>query len=117
MQKVSIFAALLAALFASQAKAEMHEVEVTGGHVAGVAADGVVSFKGIPFAAPPIGRLRWTSPQPVNSWTGVKQAASFAPGCMQNASFTDSVRLRRSAKIASISMFGRRQKQPVTSCP
>ncbi len=88
MQKVSILAALVTALFASQANAEIGEVNVTGGRVAGVAADGVVSFKGIPFAAPPVGRLRWRSPQLVNSWSGVKQAASFAPGCMQNASFS-----------------------------
>ena len=88
MQKVSILAALVAALFASQANAEIREIEVTGGQVAGVAADGVTSFKGIPFAAPPVGRLRWRSPQPVKPWAGVKQAASFAPGCMQNASFT-----------------------------
>lgn len=88
MQKVSILAALAAAIFASQANAEIGEVAVTGGRVAGVAADNVVSFKGIPFAAPPVGRLRWRSPQPVNSWPGVKQAASFGPGCMQNASFT-----------------------------
>jgi para-nitrobenzyl esterase len=70
MQKVSIFAALIAVLFASEAKAEIREVEVTGGHVAGVAANGVVSFKGIPFAAPPTGRLRWRSPQPVKPWAG-----------------------------------------------
>ena len=88
MQKVSILAALAAAIFASQANAEIGEVAVTGGRVAGVAADNVVSFKGIPFAAPPVGRLRWRSPQPVNSWPGVKQAASFGPGCVQNASFT-----------------------------
>lgn len=88
MQKVSILAALIAALFASYANGEIREVEVTGGQVAGVAADGVVSFKGIPFAAPPVGRLRWRSPQPLKPWAGLKEAASFAPGCMQNASFT-----------------------------
>ena len=44
MQKVSILAALVTALFASQANAEIGEVNVTGGRVAGVAADGVVSF-------------------------------------------------------------------------
>ncbi|HTW65168.1 MAG TPA: carboxylesterase family protein [Bryobacteraceae bacterium] len=88
MQKASILAAFLAALFASQVNAEIRKVEVTGGRVAGAAADGVVSFKGIPFAASPVGLLRWRSPQPVEPWTGVKQAAAFAPGCMQNASFT-----------------------------
>src|SRR5215472_5495564 len=85
VQKLSILAAVLATVFGSHANAEISETDVTGGHLAGVSADGVVSFKGIPFAAPPVGPLRWRSPQPVKSWTGVKQASSFAPGCMQNS--------------------------------
>ena len=85
MHKVPVLAALSAALFVSHAVADIREAEVTGGRVAGVSADGVVSFKGIPFAAPPVGSLRWRSPQPVKSWTGVKEASSFAPGCVQNA--------------------------------
>lgn len=55
--------------------------------MAGVLADGVVSFKGIPFAAPPIGDLRWKEPQPVKSWSGEKKADTFGPSCMQDAIF------------------------------
>jgi hypothetical protein len=88
VQKVSILAALAAAFFVFHANAEVREADVTGGRVAGVSADSVVSFKGIPFAAPPVGPLRWRSPQPVKPWTGVKEAASFAPGCIQNAGLT-----------------------------
>lgn len=84
MQKLSILAAT-AAFFVSYANAEIREADVTGGRVAGISADGVVAFKGIPFAAPPVGPLRWRSPQAVKPWTGVKQASSFAPGCVQNA--------------------------------
>ena len=58
-------------------------VKVDGGELQGVVADGVVSFKGIPFAAPPVGDLRWRPPQPAAKWTGVRQAAEFGADCMQ----------------------------------
>ena len=58
-------------------------VRVDGGELQGVAAEGVVSFKGIPFAAPPVGDLRWRPPQPAAKWTGVRQAAEFGEDCMQ----------------------------------
>ena len=62
-------------------------VEVTGGTIEGVAEDDIIAFKGIPFAAPPIGDLRWKSPQPVIPWEGVKKADKFAPGPMQDTAF------------------------------
>ena len=58
-------------------------VRVEGGQVQGVVADDVESFKGIPFAAPPVGELRWRPPQPAAPWTGVRQAAEFGANCMQ----------------------------------
>ena len=58
-------------------------VRVDGGDLQGVVADGVVSFKGIPFAAPPVGDLRWRPPQPAARWTGVRQATEFGAACMQ----------------------------------
>ncbi len=45
---------------------------------------GIVSFKGILFAAAPIGNLRWKPPQPVQPWSGVRKADSFAPICMSD---------------------------------
>ena len=58
-------------------------VRVESGELQGVVADGVVSFKGIPFAAPPVGDLRWRPPQPSARWTGVRQAEEFGAACMQ----------------------------------
>ena len=58
-------------------------VRVDSGELQGVVDDGVVSFKGIPFAAPPVGDLRWRPPQPAAPWTGVRQAAEFGANCMQ----------------------------------
>jgi len=58
-------------------------VRVDGGELQGVVDDGVASFKGIPYAAPPVGELRWRPPQPPAPWTGVRPAAEFGVDCMQ----------------------------------
>ncbi len=59
-------------------------VSVTGGQVQGKSISmGGAMFKGIPFAAPPVGDLRWREPQPVKPWTGVRQATEYSPACMQ----------------------------------
>ncbi|MCA1616781.1 MAG: carboxylesterase family protein, partial [Acidobacteria bacterium] len=56
---------------------------------AGRQASGVRVFRGIPFTQPPVGALRWREPQPVKSWTGVRQAVKFGPRCMQAPVFGD----------------------------
>jgi len=76
-----------AVLFAASAHAQVREADVTGGKVTGVVANGIATFKGIPFAAPPTGALRWKAPQPVVPWAGVKDASKFAPACMQDEMF------------------------------
>src|SRR5581483_2850019 len=58
-------------------------VKTQSGPVQGTAEDGVTVYKGIPFAAPPLGDLRWKAPQPAASWTEVRPADKFAPACMQ----------------------------------
>jgi para-nitrobenzyl esterase len=58
-------------------------VKIDSGELRGVVDDGVVSYKGIPFAAPPVGELRWRPPQPVARWTGVREAAEYGANCMQ----------------------------------
>jgi para-nitrobenzyl esterase len=79
-----IFAAIAllgAALPAAAQQAPV--VPVTGGNVAGSVEGNVATFRGIPFAAPPVGALRWRAPQPVIPWEGVRDAAAFGHDCMQ----------------------------------
>ena len=53
-------------------------VTTTSGPIEGTAgADGIRAFKGVPFAAPPVGPLRWQPPQPMEKWTAVRQATAF----------------------------------------
>jgi len=58
-------------------------VKTAKGLVQGIFEDGLVVYKGIPFAAPPVGDLRWRAPQSVQKWDGVKQTTKFAPAPMQ----------------------------------
>jgi para-nitrobenzyl esterase len=63
-------------------------VRTESGLVEGVPAGnaGVTAFKGIPFAAPPTGGLRWHAPEPAAKWSGVRRAGQFSAGCTQRRS-------------------------------
>ena len=57
-----------------------------------ISPDGKVrTFKGIPFAAPPIGPLRWKPPQPAPAWTGVRKAVDYSPHPMQGKFWDDMI--------------------------
>jgi para-nitrobenzyl esterase len=57
---------------------------VTGGQVRGAILEkGGAVFKGIPYAAPPVGELRWREPMPVSSWASIRDATAFGPPCAQ----------------------------------
>ena len=59
-------------------------VKVTGGRVAGnLPHNGVRAYLGIPFAAPPVGELRWKGPKPAPYWQGVRPATEFSAACYQ----------------------------------
>jgi para-nitrobenzyl esterase len=60
-------------------------VEVTGGTLRGGQSEGIVSLKGVPYAAPPIGPLRWAAPWPIEPWEGVRDALEYGPSCPQPA--------------------------------
>jgi para-nitrobenzyl esterase len=66
------------------------QVTTASGVVEGVAeASGVHAFKGVPYAAPPVGELRFREPQPVASWQGVKKTKAFGPRAMQLPIYSD----------------------------
>ncbi|NCD69707.1 carboxylesterase/lipase family protein [Mucilaginibacter agri] len=66
------------------------EATIANGKLEGVAqTNGIRTFKGIPFAQPPVGDLRWKEPQPVKDWTGVRKADHFGPRAMQKPVFGD----------------------------
>lgn len=58
-------------------------IRIDSGQVRGSVGDGVASWKGIPFAAAPIGALRWRAPQPVTPWSGVRDTTAYSHDCMQ----------------------------------
>jgi para-nitrobenzyl esterase len=77
---IAVFAILAAGFCIAQAPVP---VKVEGGLVQGAVEDGLAVYRGIPFAAPPVGDLRWRAPQPVVKWEGVKETVKFAPACVQ----------------------------------
>lgn len=58
-------------------------VQIDTGGLQGLEEEGVISWKGIPFAAPPVGKLRWRAPQPAAPWQGVREADAYGNDCMQ----------------------------------
>ena len=58
-------------------------VETTAGRLQGTEADGIKNFKGVPYAAPPIGRNRFRAPQPVEAWTGLREALAYGASAPQ----------------------------------
>jgi len=93
MRTRCIVAALAVALAATAAPASDSPpiVTVATGKLAGThdSKTGLNEFKGIPYAAPPVGPLRWKPPQAVASWAGVRQADRFGPRCMQRPIYSD----------------------------
>ncbi len=74
---------LLAALTAT---AQTPTLKIESGKISGVTENGVSVYKGIPYAAPPVGDLRWKQPQPVKHWKGVKACDKFGPASLQGGS-------------------------------
>jgi para-nitrobenzyl esterase len=85
-------------LFGLQTRAATPGLKTSEVHIADGTLQGVISadnkvrtFKGIPYAAPPVGALRWKDPQPVVAWHGVRQAVNYGARCMQGPIYPDMV--------------------------
>ena len=85
-QRSSCFFLVLALAPPASFGALPQPVMVKSGLVAGVAASdsSITVFRGIPFAAPPVGDLRWRAPRPAAVWKGVRRADRFSASCIQS---------------------------------
>lgn len=90
MKKLSIACLVMIMLLGTTVSAQNPRVKTANGVVEGtIDSTGIHSFKGIPFARPPVGDLRWKEPQPAKNWSGVLKADHFGPNAMQKNVFGD----------------------------
>ena len=80
-------AAVLFLIASAVAAADPATVKIADGAVRGVATSQYRSFRGLPYAAPPLGKLRWTPPQPPAPWGGVLDATQYKHNCIQKEQF------------------------------
>ena len=87
----AIVTAAVAIMSGSLSARAAEPLSVEGGQIADAAPDasGIRSFKGIPYAAPPLGVLRWRAPQPLQKWQGVRDVAEWGPRCVQSKRLGD----------------------------
>ena len=86
----ALVAALVLAGWRAEARAQATTVRVEGGELAGAPVrDGVQAFKGVPYAAAPVGALRWRAPAAVEPWSGVRRTDRFGANCAQRKTFGD----------------------------
>ena len=72
---------VVALMLAAAVTAPIAKVET--GALQGVTSDGVTAFKGVPYAAAPVGDLRWRAPKPAAAWSGTRDASKLSPDCVQ----------------------------------
>lgn len=83
LREVFSQALVTVALCAWMSNGNAAQVDIAAGALRGSGAGGVDTFKGVPYAQPPIGDLRWRPPQKPQAWTGARDATALGPDCMQ----------------------------------
>ena len=83
MRRTVKFFVALTVTFLSIGPVAAQVVQTAQGGVSGQKESAVTVFKGVPYAAPPVGNLRWRPPQPLTAWQGVRKADAFGASCMQ----------------------------------
>jgi para-nitrobenzyl esterase len=84
MRQCIMACAVLGMTAAAIVPAKADPIRISGGLISGVSLpDGVRAYKGIPYAKPPVGDLRWRTPEPAASWSGTRAADRFGAMCMQ----------------------------------
>ena len=78
-----LFLLLITLALHVQAAVERPEIQLDTGKLQGVIEGNMQVFKGIPYAAPPIGELRWRPPQAAKAWAGIRDASQFGSACPQ----------------------------------
>ena len=93
---------------ATQAWAAAPQTRVAQGVLLGTREHGVDVFRGIPFAAPPVGKLRWQPPAPPRSWAGLRRATKFGPICPQNVHSGFAASLPQSENCLTVNVWTKR---------
>ena len=85
MKKLTFFILIFTSLALASCSDSNPVLTIEGGQVIGVPTPtrGIIAYKGLPFAAPPVGNLRWKEPQPIVPWTGVKKADTYGAAATQ----------------------------------
>lgn len=83
MRKPRLFVGAVVAALQLASVVVAQQAQIESGTISGVRESGLQVYKGVPFAAPPLGDLRWRPPARVAAWTGTRKADAFAPACMQ----------------------------------
>ncbi|MBX9602649.1 MAG: carboxylesterase family protein [Bryobacteraceae bacterium] len=101
MKRTAVLLAAVAA-FAAVDPVQVEQGSLAGSHGKDAA---VRVFKGVPFAAPPVGELRWKSPRAPSAWTGVRQATEFSANCVQAAYPQGSLYYREPSKTSEDCLY------------